>query len=44
VGYGLLSLGNADASSALIHVAYLAALAAVSLAVGSRNYRRRLYV
>jgi lipooligosaccharide transport system permease protein len=39
-----LSLGNADAASALIHVAYLCALAAVSLWIGSRSYRRRLYV
>ncbi len=39
-----LSLGNTDLGAAAIHVAYLTALAAVSLWVGSRNYRRRLYV
>ncbi|SRR6266568_4371998 len=39
-----LSLGTASMGSALVHVAYLAALAAVSIAVGNRTYRRRLCV
>jgi lipooligosaccharide transport system permease protein len=39
-----LSLGTATLSGALAHVGYLAALAAVSIAVGNRTYRRRLCV
>jgi len=39
-----LSLGTATLGGALVHVAYLAALAAVSIAVGHRTYRRRLCV
>ena len=39
-----LSLGNATLGGALVHVGYLAALAAVSIAVGNRTYRRRLWV
>ncbi len=39
-----LSLGTASAGSALVHVGYLAALAAVSIAVGNRTYRRRLWI
>jgi lipooligosaccharide transport system permease protein len=39
-----LTLGTATLGSALVHVAYLTALAAVSVAVGNRTYRRRLYV
>jgi lipooligosaccharide transport system permease protein len=39
-----LSLGTPDLGSALVHVAYLAALALVGLVIGQRNYRRRLYV
>ena len=39
-----LSLGSASLSGALVHVGYLAALAAVSIAVGDRTYRRRLCV
>jgi lipooligosaccharide transport system permease protein len=39
-----LSLGTATLSGALVHVGYLAALAAVSIAVGNRTYRRRLCV
>jgi lipooligosaccharide transport system permease protein len=39
-----LSLGTATLSGALIHIGYLAGLAAVGVAVGNRNYRRRLYV
>jgi lipooligosaccharide transport system permease protein len=39
-----LSLGTATLGGALVHVGYLAALAAVSIAVGERTYRRRLWV
>jgi len=39
-----LSLGTATPGAALGHVAYLAGLAAIGVAVGRRNYRRRLYV
>jgi lipooligosaccharide transport system permease protein len=39
-----LSLGTADLSGSLVHVAYLVALALAGLAVGQRTYRRRLYV
>jgi lipooligosaccharide transport system permease protein len=39
-----LSLGTATPGGALIHVGYLAALAAAGVAVGNRTYRRRLYV
>jgi lipooligosaccharide transport system permease protein len=39
-----LTLGTATLGASLLHVAYLAALAAVSIAVGNRTYRRRLYV
>jgi lipooligosaccharide transport system permease protein len=39
-----LSLGTATLSGALVHVGYLAALAAVSIVVGNRTYRRRLCV
>jgi lipooligosaccharide transport system permease protein len=39
-----LSLGTATLGGALVHVGYLAALAAVSIAVGHRTYRRRLWV
>jgi lipooligosaccharide transport system permease protein len=39
-----LSLGTATLTGALVHVGYLAALAAVSIAVGNRTYRRRLWV
>jgi lipooligosaccharide transport system permease protein len=39
-----LSLGNLSVSAAAIHVAYLTALAGVSLWVGNRTYTRRLYV
>jgi lipooligosaccharide transport system permease protein len=39
-----LSLGTATVGGALVHVGYLAALAAVSIAVGERTYRRRLWV
>jgi lipooligosaccharide transport system permease protein len=39
-----LSLGTASPGGALVHVGYLAALAAVSIAVGDRTYRRRLCV
>jgi lipooligosaccharide transport system permease protein len=39
-----LSLGTATVGGALVHVGYLAALAAVSIAVGNRTYRRRLCV
>ncbi len=37
-----LSLGTATLGGALVHVGYLVALAAVSVAVGQRTYRRRL--
>jgi lipooligosaccharide transport system permease protein len=39
-----LSLGTATVGGALVHVGYLAALAAVSIAIGERTYRRRLWV
>ncbi len=39
-----LSLGGLSVGGAAIHVAYLAALAAVGLWAGARTYRRRLYV
>lgn len=39
-----LSLGTLDAGAAIIHVGYLAALAAVGVWAGSATYRRRLYV
>jgi lipooligosaccharide transport system permease protein len=39
-----LTLGTASLGGALAHTAYLVALAAVSVAVGNRSYRRRLYV
>jgi lipooligosaccharide transport system permease protein len=39
-----LSLGTATLGGALAHLGYLAALAAVSIAVGNRTYRRRLCV
>ena len=39
-----LSLGTATLGGALVHVGYLAALTAASIAVGNRTYRRRLWV
>ena len=39
-----LTLGTATLGGSLAHVAYLATLAAVSVAAGNRTYRRRLYV
>jgi lipooligosaccharide transport system permease protein len=39
-----LSLGTATAGPALLHIAYLVALAAVGIAAAHRTYRRRLYV
>jgi lipooligosaccharide transport system permease protein len=39
-----LTLGTATLGGALVHVTYLTALAAVSVAAGNRTYRRRLYV
>jgi lipooligosaccharide transport system permease protein len=39
-----LTLGTVSLGGALVNVAYLAALAAVSIAAGHRTYRRRLYV
>ncbi len=39
-----LSLGTAGLGSALLHVAYLAAVTAAGIAAGQRTYRRRLYV
>jgi lipooligosaccharide transport system permease protein len=39
-----LSLGTATAGGALVHVAYLAALATAGIVAGNRAYRRRLYV
>jgi lipooligosaccharide transport system permease protein len=39
-----LSLGTATIGGTLIHVGYLAALAAAGIIVGERTYRRRLYV
>jgi lipooligosaccharide transport system permease protein len=40
----MLSLGDVDLPRALIHVAYLTALAAAGIWAGARTYRRRLYV
>jgi lipooligosaccharide transport system permease protein len=39
-----LSLGDLDAGSVAVHVAYLVALSALGLWLGGRAYRRRLYV
>jgi lipooligosaccharide transport system permease protein len=39
-----LSLGTATLGGALVHVGYLAAVIAASIAAGNRTYRRRLYV
>jgi lipooligosaccharide transport system permease protein len=39
-----LSLGDTNLSAAVIHVAYLTAMAAIGLWLGARSYRRRLYV
>jgi lipooligosaccharide transport system permease protein len=39
-----LSSGTATLGGALVHVGYLAALAALGTAAGNRSYRRRLYV
>jgi lipooligosaccharide transport system permease protein len=39
-----LSLGTATLGGSLLHVGYLAALAAAGIAAGNRSYRRRLYV
>jgi lipooligosaccharide transport system permease protein len=39
-----LSLGTATVGGALVHVTYLALLAAAGVAVGHQTYRRRLYV
>jgi lipooligosaccharide transport system permease protein len=39
-----LSLGTANLPGALVHVAYLAVLAAAGIWAGGRSYRRRLYV
>ncbi len=39
-----LNLGTADVGMALLHVAYLAALAVAGVLAGNRSYRRRLYV
>jgi lipooligosaccharide transport system permease protein len=39
-----LSLGTVNAGSAVINVAYLVALCGIGLLLGSRSYRRRLYV
>jgi lipooligosaccharide transport system permease protein len=39
-----LSLGTATIGGSLIHIGYLAALAAAGIIVGDRTYRRRLYV
>jgi lipooligosaccharide transport system permease protein len=39
-----LSLGTATLGGVLLHVGYLAGLAGVSIAVGNRTYRRRLWV
>jgi lipooligosaccharide transport system permease protein len=39
-----LTLGTPDLGSALLHVAYLAALAMAGLLAAQRTYRRRLYV
>jgi lipooligosaccharide transport system permease protein len=39
-----LSLGTATIGEALLHIGYLAALAAAGIVVGNRTYTRRLYV
>jgi lipooligosaccharide transport system permease protein len=39
-----LSLGTATVGGTVVHVGYLAAVAAVGIAVGTRTYRRRLCV
>jgi lipooligosaccharide transport system permease protein len=39
-----LSLGTATLAGVLVHVGYLTAVAAVSIVVGNRTYRRRLWV
>ena len=39
-----LSLGTATVGGTVVHVGYLAAVAAVGIAVGNRTYRRRLCV
>jgi lipooligosaccharide transport system permease protein len=39
-----LCLGTASVGSALVHVGYLVTLTVVSIAVGHRTYRRRLWV
>jgi lipooligosaccharide transport system permease protein len=39
-----LSLGTATVGGALVHVTYLALLAAAGVAVGHQTYSRRLYV
>ncbi len=39
-----LSLGTPSLGGALVHIGYLAVLAAIGIAVGNRTYRRRLYV
>ncbi|HTS98645.1 MAG TPA: ABC transporter permease [Streptosporangiaceae bacterium] len=39
-----LSLGEATLPGALVHLGYLSVLTAVSIAVGNRTYRRRLWV
>jgi lipooligosaccharide transport system permease protein len=39
-----LSLGTASLGGALVHIGYLAAVAAAGVAAGNRTYRRRLYV
>jgi len=39
-----LSLGTATVGETLIHLGYLAGLAAIGVAAGNRTYRRRLYV
>jgi lipooligosaccharide transport system permease protein len=39
-----LSLGDTNLSAAVIHVAYLTAMAAIGLLLGARSYRGRLYV
>jgi len=39
-----LSLGVPTLGGALVHVGYLAGLAAIGVAAGNRSYRRRLYV
>jgi lipooligosaccharide transport system permease protein len=39
-----LSLGTVSLGGALVHIAYLAVLAAAGIAIGRRCYQRRLYV